>query len=116
LKGKLMHDPRTPAPLGPSDSSDTASDLIGAEDWRPEGNPPAAGPRGLEAATDAEGTGERASAIGDTEVADGADIGVDRIIEAEEAGLGGGFDQAEEAQLAEPDASVPPAPGVGDDR
>jgi hypothetical protein len=110
-----MHDPRTPAPLGPSDSSDSAADLIGADDWREDADPPAAGPHGLDADTDAAGTGERASAVGDTEAANGADIGVDRIVGADEAGLGGGPDQAEEAQ-AQPDDSVPPAPGVGDDR
>jgi len=71
-------DPRTPSPVGPSDSTDSAADLIGADDWRPEGVPPGMGPRGLEAETDAEGTGERASTGNDTPT-DGADIAPDHV-------------------------------------
>lgn len=68
--------------LGPSDSSDTPSDLAGA----------ASGD------TDRRGTGERMT-VGAEDVGDAADIGFDRIVESGEAGLGGGLDQAEEAQL-----------------
>jgi len=56
--------------FGPSDSSDTGSDVVGAP------TDPQAGP--------------------------GAEHGFDRVVNAEEAGLGGGLDQAEEArQIAE---------------
>jgi len=58
--------------LGPSDSSDSGSDLQGAR-------PP--GPRDteLDSDTDAEGTGERASVGGDTPAPDGGDIDVDHV-------------------------------------
>ena len=36
----------------------------------------------------------------------GADIGFDRVVGAEEAGLGGGLDQAEEAQLGVTDEEL----------
>src|SRR5262245_9154201 len=79
LKG---HDVRT---LGPSDSSDTGADMAGL--GRDNDN------------SDRHCTGERGSAGGDIEANDGADIDADRVVDAEEAGLGGGLDQAEEAQL-----------------
>ena len=71
--------PRTPSHVGPSDSTDSAPDLIGADDWRPEADPPGMGPRVLEAETDAEGTGERAAA-GNDPPTEGADIAPDRVI------------------------------------
>jgi hypothetical protein len=66
--------------IGPSDSSDTFSD-------RPD-----------RPATDSDtgGTGERAT-VG--KVPHAADEGADRVVNSEEAGLGGGLDQAEEARL-----------------
>ena len=72
-------DPRKPAPLGPSDSSDSASDLIGADDWRDD-EPPGDPPSELEANTDAMGTGERAAAGNEVAPRTGADIAPDRII------------------------------------
>ena len=95
-------DPNSPT-LGPSDSSDTGADLIGSNSVDGaldlsadlpliEGNP------GFDATTDRSGTGERMSAEGD-DIQEAADIGFDRVVSAEEAGLGGGLDQAEEAQL-----------------
>ena len=36
----------------------------------------------------------------------GADITADRVVESEEAGLGGGLDQAEEAQLGITDEEI----------
>jgi hypothetical protein len=69
--------------VGPSDSSDTGADSLGAE----------AG----DTTSDRNGTGERVSLESDVEP--DADISADRIVAAEEAGLGGGLDQAEEAQL-----------------
>jgi hypothetical protein len=76
------HDVRS---VGPSDSSDTGSDMLGIG--------------GLDSTTDRNGTGERADVENDADLAAGADIAADGIVPAELAGLGGGLDQAEEAQL-----------------
>ncbi|MCA3218489.1 MAG: hypothetical protein ING59_08015 [Burkholderiales bacterium] len=89
------------AALGPSDSSDSGSDLQGDGDdggvITPTGR--ALGDVNLDSDTDSHGTGEVMAAGRDLEVAEAADIGVDRVIRAEQAGLGTGLDQAEEAQL-----------------
>lgn len=82
--------------IGPSDSSDSGSDLAGenaSDDDMLDLDGDAV------ADTDAEGTGERLTAGRDPDVRIGSDIGLDRIVGAEDAGLGGGLDQAEEAQL-----------------
>ena len=76
--------------LGPSDSSDTYSD-------RPEAP-------GTD--SDLGATGERAS-IGknpDAELHDEREP--DRVVDARDAGLGGGLDQAEEAQLGMTDEEL----------
>lgn len=84
--------------LGPSDSSDSGSDLVGAAGMSQEdvldlgsgttsdleaGSAAGAGPDigdpDLDSDTDASGTGERAAAGRDTVVRDGADIDVDHI-------------------------------------
>jgi hypothetical protein len=74
------HDSRS---IGPSDSSDAGSDLAGLD---------------RDDDTDRAGTGERQGAeeASDIRSAD-SDIGFDRVVGPEEAGLGGGLDQAEEA-------------------
>jgi hypothetical protein len=84
------HDIRS---LGPSDSSDTGADMVGTR-----------GP--LDSTTDRNGTGERASASSEVEVETDADVSADRIVEAQDAGLGGGLDQAEEAQLGFTDEEI----------
>ena len=68
--------------LGPSDSSDSGSDLVGA----PEG----VGDLELDGDSDRAGTGERMGAGPAEEVPDGADIAPDRIerIEGDEDGEG----------------------------
>jgi hypothetical protein len=71
--------------IGPSDSSDTSSD-------RPNQSTD----------TDAGGTGERPSAGRDPRSELHEERGVDRVVDASEAGLGGGLDQAEEARLRKP--------------
>ncbi|MGZ8228206.1 MAG: DUF2934 domain-containing protein [Burkholderiales bacterium] len=81
------------ASLGPSDSSDTGSDLGGSR--------PAAGD-GLNRGADEGMTGDHAN-----------DIDTDRIVDAGEAGLGGGLDQAEEAKFGMQDDPV--ATGRGRD-
>lgn len=75
------HDVRS---LGPSNSSDTGSDLTGL------------GP--LDDTSDREGTGERMGADG-RRTRPGRDIDIDRIVGPEEAGVGDGLDEAEEARL-----------------
>ena len=76
LKG---HDVRA---LGPSDSSDTGADMAGL------------GP--LDDTSDRSGTGER-TAIEAERVRPGHDIDTDRVVDAEEAGLGYGTGKADEA-------------------
>jgi len=79
--------------IGPSDSSDSGSDVVGL------GN--------LDSTTDRYGTGERASVeLDEGELRPDADIEPDRVVEAEQAGLGGGLDQAEEAQLGITDEEI----------
>jgi hypothetical protein len=73
---------RDPHAIGPSDSSDSGSDLAG-----------------LDTFTDRFGTGERASADPPELDQSDNDILPDRIVDADHAGLGDGLDQAEEAQL-----------------
>lgn len=71
--------------LGPSDSSDSGSDLQGAPSTDPEessaGNTagPDVGDANLDSDSDRSGTGERASSGRDTGVRDGIDIDTDRI-------------------------------------
>ncbi len=85
LKG---HDVRS---LGPSDRSDTGADMMGIE--------------GLDNTSDRQGTGERTTV--DTElVGENSDIRPNRIVSADEAGLGGGLDQAEEAVLGVTDEEI----------
>lgn len=89
--------------LGPSDTTDSGSDLQGAGGGAahvpgavtPTGR--AIGDADLDSDTDAAGTGERAMAGRDSDTPDSADIGFDRVVRAGDAGLGGGLDQAEEA-------------------
>lgn len=57
--------------LGPSDSSDSGSDL--------QGLGPELGDDDLDSDSDRNGTGERGSALGDRGVANGRDIDVDHI-------------------------------------
>jgi hypothetical protein len=78
LKG---HDIRA---LGPSDSSDTGADMVGQ------------GP--LDDTSDRNHTGEQMGANGER-IRPGHDIGTDRVVGPEEAGLGRGLDEAEEARL-----------------
>jgi hypothetical protein len=77
----------TPQSIGPSDSSDSGSDLQGLDD------------PGLEDNSDRMGTGEHFTAGSDEDLREANDIAPDRIVGAEDAGLGGGLDQAEEALL-----------------
>jgi hypothetical protein len=66
--------------LGPSDSSDTGSDVRGQPIF-PEGDM-----GDIDPDTDAGGTGERAGATFEDNTREGKDIGVDRIVSASEIG------------------------------
>jgi hypothetical protein len=75
---------------GPSDSSDAGADLADGESG--------------DGTSDRNGTGERVDL--ESDIQPDADIGADRIVSAEEVGLGGGLDQAEEAQLGITDEEI----------
>lgn len=80
------------ASLGPGDSSDTGADVVGL--GRRNDN------------SDRNGTGER-SEVGSVRFRrDASDIRADRVVDAEEAGLGGGLDQAEEARIGITDEEI----------
>lgn len=92
---------RDAASLGPSDTSDTGSDIAGIEDFDDDAMLPVdvalAGDRahvdnaddvfGLDGGSDSGGTGERRAAGGDSGIADGADIAPDRIVSHPDADL-----------------------------
>ncbi|CAB3771100.1 chemotaxis protein [Paraburkholderia solisilvae] len=75
----------TTGALGPSDSSDSGSDVAGAKrhdfdrDTELDNHALATGDRQLASDTDRAGTGERASADGDSTLDENADIDVDRL-------------------------------------
>ena len=77
--------------VGPSDSSDTGADMMGLS--------------GLDSTTDRNGTGERASVEND-DAESGTEISADAIVDAKDAGLGGGLDQAEEARMGITDEEI----------
>jgi hypothetical protein len=86
----MLRRSRKPAKLGPSDSSDTISDRPGE----------------LDSDTDAEYTGERMTAGKDPHAEERVEYGVDHVVGAGNAGLGGGLDEAEEAQLGVTDEEL----------
>jgi len=106
---------------GPSDLSDSGSDTVGGPgisgeeylpldrgttsdpDERAQTAGPSIGDADLDSDTDSGGTGERAAAGRDPIRGVNRDVGFDRTVGATEAGLGGGLDQAEEAQLGTTD-------------
>ena len=57
------------------------------------------GDLGMDDTSDREGTGERLGAGKEQQVRPGADIDTDRVVGPDEAGLGTGLDEAEEALL-----------------
>ena len=77
--------PLTPAgrdtdALGPSDSSDSGSDVQGERGFDALDDGQIGGDRaGLGSDSDASGTGERGAAVRDSEIVEGADIAPDRI-------------------------------------
>jgi hypothetical protein len=67
---------------------------------------PSVGDLGLDSDTDSLGTGEHLTAGRETAVRVNQDVDVDRVVGPNEAGLGGGLDQAEEARLGVTDEDV----------
>jgi hypothetical protein len=92
LKG---HDTKS---LGPSDSSDTGSDMTDAG--------ASVGDLAMDDTTDRSGTGEHLTAGKEPKVRVNADRDADRVVRPEEAGLGGGLDQAEEARAGTTDEEI----------
>ena len=88
--GQVMPKGHDICSVGPSDSSDTGADMVGVS--------------GVDSTSDRNGTGERASVEPDLEA--DLDIGADSVVEARDVGLGGGLDQAEEAQLGITDEEI----------
>jgi hypothetical protein len=112
--------------LGPSDTSDTGSDVQGGLRWAQEADigldkgthedpdsgrrdasaGPDIGDAGIDSDTDAVGTGERGTAGRDSDIEMGADIDVDRIDD-----LGAGEDvDMDDTGLPPPDARQPGRP------
>jgi hypothetical protein len=95
---------------GPSDSSDSGSDIQGELDLGTDeiGLPGHLAPHIEHSGdTDAEGTGERGAAMMDEPVREGADIGVDRITNAPDSDAELMSDEPELEGLAELAASGP---------
>ncbi len=112
--------------LGPSDSSDSGSDMAGSGlvdddtlnldrgtntdiesgSYKEVEAGAVADNLGMDNNSDRYGTGERLTAGRDSRVHVSSDINVDRIVGPEEAGLGGGLDQAEEAQFGITDEEI----------
>jgi hypothetical protein len=67
---------------------------------------PSVGDLGMDADSDRYGTGEHLTAGKDPNVRVNADVDTDRIVGPSEAGLGGGLDQAEEAQFGITDEEI----------
>jgi hypothetical protein len=112
--------------LGPSDTSDSGSDMAGPglvdDDVLPldrgtNEDPEAGrvgkieagasvGDRKMDDTSDKDGTGEHLTAGKEPRVRANQDRDVDRVVGPGEAGLGGGLDQAEEAQLGTTDEEL----------
>jgi hypothetical protein len=119
-KTQKGHDTRS---LGPSDSSDSGSDMAGpglidddrlnldrgtnadTEAGRDEvaDAGPSVGDVGMDENSDRSGTGERMAAGKESRVPPQGDRDTDRVVGRGEAGLGGGLDPAEEARLGTTD-------------
>ena len=118
--------------LGPSDSSDSGSDMAGSglidDDMLPldrgtnedsEGGDaasadagPSVGDVDMDSDSDRFGTGERQAAGKDRRAGPNSDVDTDKVVGPSEAGLGGGLDQAEEAQLGITDEEIEAELGI----
>jgi hypothetical protein len=98
------HDIRT---LGPSDSSDSGSDMATSATADPDlMDAERGGDVGRDDDSDRFGTGEHLTAGREPNLRVAGDIEVDRVIGPGEAGLGDGLDQAEEAQFGVTDEII----------
>lgn len=124
--GGASMDTHSTGALGPSDLSDTGSDTVGgpglldaeiigldrgtnedSEGGDASGTAGASmGDLDLDSDSDSSGTGERMAVAKDPSTGSQPDIGFDRIVDASEAGLGAGLDQAEEARLGMTDEEL----------
>jgi hypothetical protein len=122
-KTQQGHDTRA---LGPSDSSDSGSDMAGPGELDEdrlnldrgtnedsEGGKqnvadagPSVGDLEMDENSDRNGTGEHLTAGKDPRIRVNADRDADRVVGADEAGLGGGLDQAEEARGGKTDEEI----------
>ena len=135
-RGRKMPKGHDTKSLGPSDSSDSGSDMAGPGLTEPdllnldrgtnedsEAGPqnvadsgPSVGDLNMDDNSDRYGTGEHLTAGKDPRVRVNADRDVDRVVGSGEAGLGAGMDQAEEARLGKTDEDIeresrnPPTP------
>ena len=107
------------ASLGPSDTSDSGSDMKGPGLVGDNALPldrgtnedseagkvgkieagAAVGDRDMDDTSDSHGTGEHLTAGKDPRIRPNQDRDADRVVGSDQAGLGGGLDQAEEARL-----------------
>jgi hypothetical protein len=94
LKG---HDTKS---LGPSESSDSGSDMAAPYTDLNIGD------LGMDDTSDRSGTGEHLTAGKEPKVRVNADRDADRVVRPEEAGLGGGLDQAEESRAGTTDEEI----------
>jgi hypothetical protein len=114
------------ASLGPSDTSDSGSDMAGpglvdddaihldrGTNEDPEAGTvgkieagAAVGDREMDDTSDSRGTGEHLTAGKEPRIRANEDRDTDRVVDASEAGLGGGLDQAEEARLGKTDEDI----------
>ncbi|HZD20366.1 MAG TPA: chemotaxis protein [Burkholderiales bacterium] len=88
--------------LGPSDTSDSGSDMAGPGTVGKIEAGASVGDREMDDTSDASGTGEHLTAGKEPRGRTNADRDTDRVVKGDEAGLGGGLDQAEEARLKKP--------------
>lgn len=122
-KTQKGHDTRS---LGPSDSSDSGSDMAGpglvdddglgldrgtnqdseAGRYNAADAGASVGDLNLDDNSDRNGTGEHLTAGKDPDIRTNSDRGADRVVGPDEAGLGGGLDQAEEARLGKTDEDI----------
>jgi hypothetical protein len=97
----IGHDIRS---LGPSNSSDTGADMVGAG-LIDDAEDASVDQLALDDTTDREGTGDRISAGKESHIRMGGDIAPDRIVGPAEAGVGVGLDEAEKALAGIPEDS-----------
>jgi len=108
--------------LGPSDTSDSGQDMKGpglvdddrlnldrgtnedseAGSLHDRDAGPSVGDLGLDDNSDSRGTGEHLTAGKEPKIRESGDVAADRVVGPDEAGLGSGLDEAEEARLRKP--------------